>query len=71
MPFGAQHFEEIEVRMKSGMGDSLVAQFASIVDTVGRQKEAVSAELPSVADPNVNQILYKYISVVSFWVHTL
>ena len=50
----------------NGRQFKLVAQFASIVDTVGRQKEAVSAELPSVADPNINQILYKYISVVSF-----
>ena len=40
---GATRFEEIEVQMKSGVDDSLVAQFAFIVDSVGHQKEAVFA----------------------------
>ena len=43
MLLGATRFEEIEVQMKSGMGDSLVAQFAFIVDSVGHQKEVVFA----------------------------
>ena len=43
MLLGATRFEEIEVQMKSGMGDSLMARFAFIVDSVGHQKEVVFA----------------------------
>ena len=50
------------------MGDSFMAQSVSFVDTVCHQKEVASirCELPSAADPSINQILYVNIGEVLF-----